>query len=142
MALCPPGNPAPYFFENGTVLLFYSAQPCPAGWGASATCISVARASSWRGPYSTVGALPITAPESEDPSVFRTARGFHLLTNVNNGHQRCDASVPCGGHAWSRDGLTWSNLTIGSRKIVMLSRVVALSVSLTLTASPLQTDPT
>ena len=72
----------------------------------------------------------------------RTKRGFHLLTNVNNGHQRCDASVPCGGHAWSRDGLTWSNLTIGSRKIVMLSRVVALSVSLTRTASPSQTDPT
>ena len=24
------------------------------------------------------------------------------------------SQVPCGGHAWSRDGLTWSNLTIGA----------------------------
>ena len=47
--------------------------------------------------------------------VFRDKRGnFHLLTNINNGHTRCDPSVPCGGHAWSRDGLTWSNLTIGA----------------------------
>ena len=29
------GNPAPFFFENGTVLMYYSANPCPAGWGNS-----------------------------------------------------------------------------------------------------------
>lgn len=108
------GNPAPFIFENGTILLYYSAQPCPQGWGGTGTCISVARADSWKGPYTTLGALPMTFPESEDPSVFRTAKGFHMLTNVNNGHYRCDPSVPCGGHAWSKDGLTWSNLTIGA----------------------------
>jgi hypothetical protein len=58
---------------------------------------------------------PITFPESEDSFVFRDPRGyFHMLTNVNNFHKRCAQGVACGGHAWSRDGLTWSNLTIGA----------------------------
>jgi hypothetical protein len=113
------GNPAPFVFENGTTLLYFSAQPCPDGWDdgnpGATTCINVARAASWKGPYETIKPLPITSPKSEDPSVFRDARGnFHLLTNINNGHTRCDPSVPCGGHAWSRDGLSWSNLTIGA----------------------------
>lgn len=36
------------------------------------------------------------------------------LTNVNNDHTRCAQGVPCGGHAWSYDGLSFSNLTIGA----------------------------
>jgi hypothetical protein len=48
-------------------------------------------------------ALPIVHPESEDPFVFKTRRGFHLLTNVNTYHRRCTSGVPCGGHAFSED---------------------------------------
>ena len=33
---------------------------------------------------------------------------------MNTGHKRCDEGVACGGHAWSADGATWSNLTIGA----------------------------
>ena len=33
---------------------------------------------------------------------------------VNTYHARCAAGVECGGHAWSRDGLTWSNQTVGA----------------------------
>ena len=33
---------------------------------------------------------------------------------MNNDHTRCAQGVPCGGHAWSIDGLTFSNLTIGA----------------------------
>ena len=36
------------------------------------------------------------------------------LTNVNTYHARCGPGVACGGHAWSRDGLSWSNQTIGA----------------------------
>ena len=58
---------------------------------------------------------PITYPESEDPSVWRDPRGnFHLLTNVNTFHARCAEGIECGGHAWSRDGLVFSNLTVGA----------------------------
>eukprot|EP01052_Picozoa_sp_SAG31_P004413 SAG31_NODE_182_length_21094_cov_4.426721_18_plen_318_part_00 len=37
-----------------------------------------------------------------------------LLTNVNNDHARCGKGQACGGHAWSTDGLHFSNLTIGA----------------------------
>ena len=33
---------------------------------------------------------------------------------MNTFHARCRQGVPCGGHAWSKDGLTWSNQTVGA----------------------------
>ena len=50
----------------------------------------------------------------EDPHVWRDPRGFHMLFNANSGHGNCHASVPCGGHAWSNDGLSWSKPKIPS----------------------------
>jgi hypothetical protein len=127
------GNPAPFFFENGTVLMYYSANPCPRGWGNISpgnNCIGVARGTSWRGPFTALP-LPVTRPESEDAAVFRDKRGhFHLLTNVNNDHTRCAQGVPCGGHAWSYDGLTFSNLTIGAFGPVTLSFPFFRAISL------------
>jgi hypothetical protein len=76
--------------------------------------LSVAATIRWRGPYEHVRKTPIVHPESEDPFVFRTKRGFHLLTNVNTYHKRCMIGVPCGGHAWSEDGLEWSPQVIGA----------------------------
>ena len=114
------GNPAPLFFPNGSILLYFSANPCPPHWGNTVpgnNCIGVARGSSWKGPFFVAAAnpLPVTHPESEDAHVFVDGRGhYHLLTNVNNDHARCAAGVACGGHAWSADGLTFSNLTIGA----------------------------
>lgn len=41
--------------------------------------------------------------------VYRDQRGhFHMLFNANSGHSNCRAGIPCGGHAWSMDGLSWS----------------------------------
>ena len=37
-----------------------------------------------------------------------------MLTNVNTCHRRCPIGVECGGHSWSHDGLTFSNLTVGA----------------------------
>ena len=135
-ALCPPcpgqpqlggsaawmitgsgGNPAPVIFPNGTTLLYVSANPCPPDWGNAASgnnCIGVLRAPHWSGPYTLANPLPVTHPESEDSFVFRTRRGYHMLTNVNNDHARCGQGVACGGHAWGVDGLHFSNLTIGA----------------------------
>ena len=31
-----------------------------------------------------------------------------MLSNANSGHSHCKAGGNCGGHAWSRDGVTWS----------------------------------
>ena len=44
----------------------------------------------------------------------RPASAACSLTNVNTCHARCAQGVPCGGHAWSSDGFTFSNLTIGA----------------------------
>ena len=109
-------NPGPFIFPNGTVLLYTSADPCPPGWGRAPTCIALFRAPSWEGPYTLLStSAPLVRPESEDPFVFRDPRGsFHMLTNVNTFHRRCDAGAACGGHAWSLDGLTWSGQAIGA----------------------------
>eukprot|EP00928_Gymnodinium_smaydae_P080059 TRINITY_DN63862_c0_g1_i1.p1 TRINITY_DN63862_c0_g1~~TRINITY_DN63862_c0_g1_i1.p1 ORF type:complete len:484 (+),score=58.94 TRINITY_DN63862_c0_g1_i1:22-1473(+) len=110
-------NPSPFIFPNGTVLLFTSAQNCPKDWGARAPkCIAVFRASTWRGPYELLSVkAPLVHPESEDPFVFQDPRGnFHLLTNVNTYHRRCNEGAACGGHAWSRDALSWSPQVIGA----------------------------
>ena len=41
--------------------------------------------------------------------VWRDEKGrFHMLFNANSDHSNCPATIPCGGHAWSRDGLSWS----------------------------------
>ena len=115
------GNPAPLFFANGSVNLYFTGRTCPPAppghmpWR-NPTCIAVAHADSWNGTYQMYEAqLPVTYPESEDPTVFQDKRGnFHLFTNVNTGHQRCDQGVPCGGHAWSRDGYHFTDLVIGA----------------------------
>ena len=75
------GNPAPFIFDNGTVLLYFTAVNCPDNWNAMApNCIGVARADSWRGPYTALFPKPLTSPESEDPFVWRDPRGnFHMV---------------------------------------------------------------
>ena len=51
--------------------------------------------------------------QPEDPHVFRDQNGnFHMLFSANSGHRFCASGQPCGGHAWSRDGLSWSPPTI------------------------------
>ena len=72
------------------------------------------RAPHWRGPYALANPLAVTRPESEDSFVLRTTPGYHMLTNVNNDHARCAEGQACGGHAWGRDGLHFSNLAIGA----------------------------
>jgi len=89
-------NPAPYFFENGTTLLFdrTSVRWAPAIDG------------DYANKRTTVAQNGSMHPE--DPGVWRDHRGFHMLFNANSGHSHCASGVPCGGHAWSKDGLEWS----------------------------------
>ena len=112
------GNPAPLVMPDGSINLYFTATPCPPNSGAKASnCIAVATSTSgYEGPFEMNAAShPITYPESEDPSVFIDKRGhYHLLTNVNTCHARCSQGIECGGHAWSRDGFVFSNLTVGA----------------------------
>ena len=94
-------NPCPFFFENGTTLLYSRTQ---VKWAPAVD------SEHWQ-TATTVAANGSMKPE--DPGVFRDARGnFHMLFNANSGHKHCGAGVPCGGHSWSRDGISWSPPTI------------------------------
>jgi hypothetical protein len=109
-------NPTPFIFPNGTTILYVAGTPCPPNWeNLSPSCIGALRADSWQGPYTPLTTLPLFKKEGEDPFVFQDPRGnLHLVLNSNNCHSRCAAGVPCGGHAWSADGITWSEQFIGA----------------------------
>ena len=111
-------NPAPYVFPNGSVLVLFrkinfghqagasSVPPHTAGVrGTDKSCtaattaitqIWLATAPSFRGPYTVRGHEPITqSTREEDPAIWRTARGLHVVFHGP-------------GHAFSTDGLVWT----------------------------------
>ena len=108
-------NPSPLEMPDGSVNLYFTSADTLSPCGLVSNCVGMATSKNgWEGPFVPVE-QHITYPESEDPHVFRDPRGnFHMLTNVNTCHRRCAQGVECGGHAWSTDGRTWSNLTVGA----------------------------
>ena len=104
---------APYYYPNGSALLVWGGQGGPkVGAG-----LWAGFSPDWRGPYAQVFAPPIDqkVKNVEDPAIFRDHRGnLHMLTNANSGHAHCKASGACGGHSWSRDGLSWSPIFVGA----------------------------
>jgi hypothetical protein len=108
----PPGywNPAPVALGNGTIRLMIKN-----GGPSSAT---VLEATSWQGPYRRVAPFDVVKCSVfrfkwclEDPVMYRDPRGhwhalFHMFDNVSS-------TTPAwtGGHAHSRDGIIWSNVS-------------------------------
>ena len=75
-------NPSPVFFPNGSVLLAVSRAwlPSPKPGGGKRTTLM--RADSWWGPYTNLThGYNGSIGNGEDPDLFRTARGFHMLTH-------------------------------------------------------------
>lgn len=108
-------NPSPLVLPNGSIRLYFTngddERPC----GLATNCIGVAQSDTgWEGPF-VPHSHHLTNLESEDAHVFIDPRGnYHMLTNINTCHRRCPQGVACGGHSWSRDGLHFSNLTVGA----------------------------
>lgn len=108
-------NPSPLEMPDGSVNLYFTCgdddNPC----GLVSNCIGVATSKNgWEGPFEA-NTNHLTNLESEDAHVFRDPRGnYHMLTNINTCHRRCPIGVECGGHSWSRDGVNFSNLTVGA----------------------------
>eukprot|EP00316_Scyphosphaera_apsteinii_P004808 CAMPEP_0119322746 /NCGR_PEP_ID=MMETSP1333-20130426/59059_1 /TAXON_ID=418940 /ORGANISM="Scyphosphaera apsteinii, Strain RCC1455" /LENGTH=281 /DNA_ID=CAMNT_0007330047 /DNA_START=543 /DNA_END=1388 /DNA_ORIENTATION=+ len=110
-AMAPYTNPSPLVHANGTLSLFFQGGP-QAVVPCSSESIGMARCTSMRGPCEQ-RANPIYNHTGEDPSVFVDARGnFHLLSNGYPGP--CKPKAWQGGHAWSRDGVTWSEPRVGA----------------------------
>lgn len=109
MTVSPRQNPGPLLREDGSAYLFYRADgmdlPSP-------TCsdegISVQRCpSDDRLPCDPPEDEPIFGHTGEDPSVFVDHRGsFHMLFNALP--YKCVPKFQQGGHAWSVDGVNWS----------------------------------
>ena len=109
-------NPAPLILPNGTVLFYFTAATDTVRGPHTGNVIAVARADHWKGPYTVLSTGGLTYPDAEDPVVFRDPRGnFHLLCNTNTGHWMTgNLTGHYTGHAWSRDGVTWSDQSLGS----------------------------
>jgi hypothetical protein len=75
-------NPSPLLFQNGTVLLAVSRNFLSGG---KRTVLMTSN--SWKGPFRNITATSTTAGSlatGEDPDLFQTPRGFHML-NHNTG---------------------------------------------------------
>jgi hypothetical protein len=73
------------------------------------------------------GVNPIYTHTSEDPSVFQDKRGnFHMLVNALPGG--CNPKLQQGGHAWSKDGIIWSEPRVVSAMTLCLPAIVTLRV--------------
>ena len=106
-------NPSPHFNPDGSVYLAFQAGPCDNqyhGWA----LVGLAKADSWRGPFTLVSPDPVTphnysaihpacvAGVDEDPFLWRSARGFHIIT-----HGMCPSGVRQAHYKFSVDGITW-----------------------------------
>jgi len=95
-------NPSPLVFENGTVLLAVCRRWAKAGSPENEyKDVWMLRAPTFRGPYEYITKANIRGlVMGEDPGLFRTKRGFHLLMH--------SGGPVIGGHFYSRDGLQWT----------------------------------
>eukprot|EP00040_Diaphanoeca_grandis_P031332 m.187312 g.187312 ORF g.187312 m.187312 type:complete len:456 (+) comp32300_c0_seq2:230-1597(+) len=87
-------NPSPVFFKNGSVFMAVSRR------FTTGKFTFLMHAENWRGPYTNITkSVDDCVDTGEDPDMFRTARGYHML-NHNSG--------PGSTHLeFSVDGTTW-----------------------------------
>ena len=107
-------NPSPHFNPDGSVHLAFQAQPCDPPEHQHWALVGVAFAAAWDAPFSLVSPDPVTphnyskyhpvcvAGIDEDPFLWRSERGFHLLT-----HGMCPSGVRQAHYKFSEDGVTW-----------------------------------
>eukprot|EP00898_Chlorokybus_atmophyticus_P003725 jgi/Chlat1/4353/Chrsp29S04510 len=103
-------NPGVWIHANGTVFLYYRGtdQFTRAEYIGLAVCEG-----GWNGTYRRVVDKPLFSHQSEDPFVWRDSNGnFHMLTNGMPGW--LEPKWTAGGHAWSRDGVVWSELQLNA----------------------------
>lgn len=106
-------NPGPYLWRNGSMTMWYRAAgptstPCSDEIVGVQFCDNATAACA--DGRANAQAFRHTA---EDPSVFRDVRGnYHMLVNALPGG--CQPKALQGGHAWSKDGIAWSEPRVGA----------------------------
>jgi len=96
-------NPAPLVHPNGSVYLLAHTEQFGFKHGEA-----LLMADSWRGPYRLVASDSDarwrgSTANAEDPFLWIDKRG--------NWHQLVEGNPMPGGHAWSADGIAWSNIS-------------------------------
>lgn len=107
-------NPSPHFNPDGSVYLAFQAGPCeqetPHYWALA----GIAKADAWDQPFYLTSPEPVTPHDyskyhpvcvagiDEDPFLWRSDRGFHLLT-----HGMCPSGLRQAHYKYSLDGIVW-----------------------------------
>jgi hypothetical protein len=91
-----PSNPSgPVFLSDGSVYLAFRGSD-----SSDTERLGMLTAPSWKGPYTVLVDTPLVPGWGEDPFLWQDISGnFHILFH---------ALSPCGGHAFSANGKTWS----------------------------------
>ena len=124
--LCQTNCPTVTFSPNGTAIMAFRSIQCEYPTNKSEMTfekIAIATAPHWSGPYQIVSKEPVfgwkvptdwdpdlvqpgQAMKNEDPFIWRTHRGYHMLTHC----QLLPDSKTRGAYGYSRDGLNWTLL--------------------------------
>lgn len=111
-------NPAPVLMKDGSMTMFYRDDADLPEPTCSTESIGVQYCKSHAAGCSG-GFNPIFNHTAEDPSVFIDGRGnWHMLVNALP--HKCTPKYQQGGHAWSRDGVTWSEPRVGAFNTTIL----------------------
>lgn len=96
-------NPAPLFLEDGTAYLYFRGTQWPVN---GYERIGVAKAASWKGPYGRVSDDPLWGPFDdqrkfvEDPWVWNSTRGYHMLSHGHFDEKGYYACAPTPEGPW------------------------------------------
>jgi hypothetical protein len=100
-------NPSPSIGPDGTVTLAVHRTFSP---NPGKELIGIARASTWRGPYTMLTPEPVepekfycVAGNAEDPYLWEDSRGYHVMW-----HGMCPSGVDQAHYAHSKDAVTWT----------------------------------
>ncbi|KAL7522082.1 hypothetical protein ACHAWX_006767, partial [Stephanocyclus meneghinianus] len=108
MTISPRQNPGPLLRPDGSTFLFYRADgvdlPSPT-CSDEAISLQICPVAQTCHPPNDI---PLFGHTGEDPSVFVDQRGnYHMLFNALP--YKCVPKFQQGGHAWSKDGVNWSD---------------------------------
>eukprot|EP00729_Bicosta_minor_P015616 gene15616-18303_t len=102
-------NPSPHINPDGTVTLAFQMQPNithDTHW----ELVGVSTGPSWKGPFTLLSPNPVSAGNplcvagtDEDPFLWKSPRGFHMLT-----HGMCPSGVAQAHYMYSVDGIKWT----------------------------------
>mmetsp|Transcript_33601 Transcript_33601/g.95223 ORF Transcript_33601/g.95223 Transcript_33601/m.95223 type:complete len:498 (-) Transcript_33601:71-1564(-) len=101
-------NPSPHFDADGTIWLAFQAAPNVKP-GQHIALVGLSKAASVTGPFEYTSGKPVTpqrwwcvAGQDEDPFMWRSPRGFHIIT-----HGMCPTGYLQAHYKFSEDGVTW-----------------------------------